>query len=56
MMADFSADGDQFGCNAFSSATMTDTCGVAIDGPEPNTYASFMAAKMLAPGAAMSGC
>ena len=56
MMADFSAAGDQFGCNAFSSATMPDTCGVAIDGPEPNTYASFMAAKMLAPGAAMSGC
>jgi hypothetical protein len=56
MMADFSAAGDQLGCSAFSSATMPDTCGVAIDVPEPNAYASFMAAKMLAPGAAMSGC
>jgi len=29
MMADFSAAGDQFGCRAFSSATMPETCGVA---------------------------
>ena len=55
-MADFRAAGDQFGCRAFSSATTPDTCGVAIDVPEPITYASFMAPNMLAPGAAMSGC
>lgn len=56
MMADFSAAGDQFGCNAFSSATMPDTCGAAVDVPVINSYASFTAAKMLDPGAAMSGC
>ena len=55
-MADFRAAGDQFGCRAFSSATTPDTCGVAMDVPEPITYASFMAPNMLAPGAAMSGC
>ena len=56
MMADFSAAGDQFGCRAFSSATMPATCGVAIDVPEPNAYSSSLAARMLTPGAAMSGC
>lgn len=56
MMADFSAAGDQFGCRVFSSATMPATCGVAIDVPEPNAYSSSLAARMLTPGAAMSGC
>lgn len=55
-MADFSAAGDQLGCRAFSSATTPATCGVAIDVPEANAYVPFTAAKMLNPGAAMSGC
>lgn len=55
-MADFSAAGDQSGCRAFSSTMMPATCGVAIDVPEKSAYESFLAAKMLAPGAATSGC
>lgn len=56
MIADFSAAGDQFGWIAFSSATMPATCGVAIDVPDLILYEFPCAAKMLAPGAAMSGC
>jgi hypothetical protein len=56
IMADFSAAGDHCGCRAFSRAMIPATCGAAIDVPDLNTYASFSAAKMLAPGAAMSGC
>jgi hypothetical protein len=56
MMADFIAAGDQSGCMALSSATMPDTCGAAIDVPDMISYELSFAAKMLAPGAAMSGC
>jgi hypothetical protein len=56
MIADFSAAGDQVGCRAFSSAMMPATCGAAIDVPDVNSLEPLFAAKMLAPGAAMSGC
>ena len=55
-IADFIAAGDQCGCNPLSSATTPDTCGAAIDVPDMKTYESSFAAKILAPGAAMSGC
>ena len=56
MIADFSAAGDQFGCRAFKSAMMPATCGVAIDVPDIISEEFTVAARMLAPGAAMSGC
>ncbi|CAA6666756.1 unnamed protein product [Spirodela intermedia] len=55
-MADFIAAGDQVGCKDLRSATIPDTCGAAIDVPSLKPYESPAAARMLTPGAVMSGC
>ncbi|WRX17720.1 hypothetical protein QQP08_010207 [Theobroma cacao] len=54
--------GDQSGYNDFSSATIPDTWGVAMEVPERKANAPFvgrsggLAANILTPGAAISGC
>lgn len=55
-MADFMAAGDQSGCSDLSNAATAETCGHAIDVPESKKYEFLLAAKMLTPGAATSGC
>ena len=54
-MADFIAAGDQVGCKALSKATIPDTCGAAADVPSAVLYESLNAAKILTPGAVISG-
>jgi len=62
-MADLKAAGDHSGCKALRSAITPEITGVAIDVPEsianPPTFKVSLgdvAANILTPGAAMSGC
>lgn len=54
--ADLIMAGDQSGWSDFSNAATPDTWGHAIDVPDMILYEFFTAAKMLDPGAAISGC
>lgn len=60
--ADLIAAGDQSGCAILRSATIPETCGVAIEVPESKAYPfswkwnlGAIAANMSTPGAATSG-
>jgi hypothetical protein len=62
-IADLIAAGDQLGWIALRSATIPETWGVENDVPErienppaSKGYAGELAANILTPGAAMSGC
>ena len=62
-IADLKAAGDQSGCKDLRSARTPEIAGVAIDVPESITNPPALkvalgdvAANMLTPGAAMSGC
>ena len=62
-MADLKAAGDQSGCKDLRSAITPEITGAAIDVPERITNPPALrvslgdvAAKMLTPGAAISGC
>lgn len=54
-MADFISAGDQSGCNDLSNATIPVIWGAAIDVPDLNPKLFPNDAKMLTPGAAISG-
>ena len=55
-MADLIMAGDQSGWTDLSKATIAETWGHAMDVPDMSSYESRLAANMLTPGAAMSGC
>ena len=62
-MADLMAAGDQSRCVALRSATTPEMAGAAIDVPDSimnprslKVVLVFVAASMLTPGAAISGC
>jgi len=62
-IADLMAAGDQSGCRALRSATIPEIVGVAIDVPDKKmnprslkVVLVVVAANMLTPGAAISGC